>query len=66
MPFPIYPSRRFPVHFAVTYNARPFQGQGTVWNLSLSGVRLSYDLPLRPDSISKFLKRSICYGQAHN
>jgi hypothetical protein len=34
MPFSIRPFRRFPVHCAVTYNAGPFQGQGTVWNLS--------------------------------
>jgi hypothetical protein len=31
--------RRFPV----TYNAGPFQGQGTVWNLSRSGLLLSGD-----------------------
>jgi PilZ domain len=48
MPFSIRPYRRFPVHCAVTYNAGSFQGQGTVWNLSCSGWRLSGDLPMRP------------------
>ena len=32
MPFVLRPSRRFPVQCAVTYNAGPFQGQGTVEN----------------------------------
>jgi hypothetical protein len=48
MPFSIRPYRRFPVQCAVTYNAGPFQGQGTVWNLSCTGWRLSGDLPMRP------------------
>ena len=48
MPFTIRPSRRFPVPCAVTYNAGPFQCQGTVWNLSCTGRRFSGDLPLRP------------------
>ncbi len=48
MPFSIRPHRRFPVPRAVTYKAGPFQGQGTVWNLSCSGWRLSGDLPMRP------------------
>lgn len=48
MPFSIRPYRRFPVQCSVTYNAGPFQGHGTVWNLSLSGLRLSGDLPMRP------------------
>ena len=30
MPVSIRPYRRFPVERSVTYNARPFQGQGTV------------------------------------
>ena len=47
MPFSIRPSCRFPVQCAVTYNAGPFQGQGTVWNLSCTGWRLSGDLPMR-------------------
>jgi hypothetical protein len=34
MPFSIRPYRRFPLQCAVTYNAGPFQGHGTVWNLS--------------------------------
>jgi hypothetical protein len=48
MPFLIRPYRRFPVQCAVTYNAGPFQGQGTIWNLSCTGSRLSADLPMRP------------------
>ena len=48
MPSVLRPYRRFPVQCAVTYNAGPFQGQGTVWNLSSAGWRLSGDLPMRP------------------
>jgi len=48
MPFSIRSFRRFPVHCAVTYSAGPFQGQGTVWNLSYTGWRLSDDLPMQP------------------
>lgn len=47
MPFTIRPYRRFPVRFPVTYNAALSHGQGTVWNLSLNGWRLSGDMPLR-------------------
>ena len=47
MPFTICPFCRFPVQCSVTYNVGP-QGQGTVWNLSCSGWRLSGDLPMRP------------------
>jgi hypothetical protein len=48
MPFSIRPHRRFPVQCSVTYNAGPFQGQGTVWNFSCTRWRLSGDLPMRP------------------
>jgi hypothetical protein len=48
MPFTLRLNQRFPVHCPVTYNAGPFQGQGTVWNLSCTGWRLSGDLPMRP------------------
>ena len=48
MPFSIRPFRRFPVQCTVTYHAGPFHGQGTVWNLSSTGWRLSGDLPMRP------------------
>jgi len=48
MPFSIRPYRRFPVQCFVTYNAGPFQGQGTIWNLSATGWRLSGDLPMQP------------------
>ncbi len=48
MPFVLRPYRRFPVQCSVTYHAGPFQGQGTVWNLSRSGWRLSGDLTMRP------------------
>ena len=47
MPFSIRHFRRFPVHCSVTYHAGPFQGHGTVWNLSCTGWRLSGDLPMR-------------------
>ena len=46
MPFWIRLFPHFPVQCVVTYNAGPFQGQGTVWNLSRSGWRLSEDLPM--------------------
>jgi hypothetical protein len=48
MPFSIRSFRRFPLQCSVTYNAGPFLGQGTVWNLSCTGWRLSGDLPMRP------------------
>ena len=51
MPFLIRPFRRFPICCSVTYNTGPFQGQGTVWNLSYSGWRFSGDLPLRPGEV---------------
>ena len=47
MAFTIRPYRRSPLHCAVTYQTGPFQGQGTVWNLSLNGWKLSGDVPLR-------------------
>lgn len=47
MPFTIRPNHRFPVPCSITYNTGPFQGQGTMWNLSRSGWRLSADLPMR-------------------
>ncbi len=48
MPLSVRPFRRFPTQCSVTYNAGPFQGQGTVWNLSGIGWRLPGDLPMRP------------------
>jgi len=47
MPFSIRPYRRFPLQCSVTYHAGPFQGQGTIWNLSCFGWRLSGNLPMR-------------------
>jgi hypothetical protein len=47
MAYSIRPCRRSPTHCSVTYHAGPFQGEGTVWNLSLNGWKLSGDLPLR-------------------
>ncbi len=47
MPFVLRPFRRFPVPCSVTYHSGPFQGHGTVWNLSCTGWRLSGDLPMR-------------------
>jgi hypothetical protein len=34
MPFSIRPLRRAPVQCSVTYHVGPFEGQGTVWNIS--------------------------------
>jgi hypothetical protein len=51
MPFSIRLYQRFPMRCSVAYNADPFQGQGTVWNLSCAGWRLSGDLPMRPGEI---------------
>src|SRR5512143_1508256 len=48
MPFTIRPYRRFPVQCFVKYHIGSFSGTGTVWNLSLSGCRLSGDVPMRP------------------
>jgi hypothetical protein len=48
MPFSIRPYRRFPVQCAVIYQADPFQGQGTVWYLSISDWHLSTHVPGRP------------------
>jgi len=47
MPFSVRPHRRFPVCCSVTYHAGLFQGQGTVWNFSLNGLKLSGDVPLQ-------------------
>jgi hypothetical protein len=48
MPVAVRPFLRFPVQCAVTYKLGPFQGHGTVWNLSCTGWCLSGDLPMRP------------------
>jgi PilZ domain len=48
MPLSIRPYRRIPVQCAVTYNAGPLQGQGTVWNLSHTGWGLFGDLRMPP------------------
>jgi PilZ domain len=47
MPFTVRPYRRFPMPCPVTYHAGLHQGQGTVWNFSLNGWRLSGDVRLR-------------------
>ena len=47
MPFAIRSHRRFSVYGSVTYHAGLFQGQGTIWDLSLSGWKLSGDVPLQ-------------------
>lgn len=47
MPFTLSLYQRFPVQCSVTYNAGLLQGQGTVWNLSLTGWKLSGDVPLQ-------------------
>ena len=47
MPFSIRPHRRFPVFCPVTYHWGDFEGRGTVWNVFLTGWRISGNLPLR-------------------
>jgi hypothetical protein len=47
MPFTLRLYQRFPVYCSVTYHAGLLQGQGTVWNFSLSGWKLSGDVPLQ-------------------
>lgn len=47
MPFTLRPFHRFSMQRSVTYNVGPFQGQGTVWNLSSSGWRIAGNLPVR-------------------
>ena len=47
MPFTIRPHRRLPLCCPVTYYAGPLEGSGTIWNISLTGWRLSGDLPLQ-------------------
>ena len=44
----IRPFRRFSVQCSVAYNAEPFQRQGTLWNISLTGSPLSGGFPMRP------------------
>jgi hypothetical protein len=46
MPFTLRLYQRFPVHCSVTYHTGLFQGQGTVWNFSLIGWKISGDVPL--------------------
>ena len=46
MPITIRPYRRFPVCCPVTYTAGLSEGSGTVWNVSLSGWRLTGDLSM--------------------
>lgn len=46
MPFTIRPIRHAPLQCAVTYRAGSVCGQGTVWNFSQSGWKLSGDLSL--------------------
>ena len=47
MSFSIRPYRRFPIFCPVTYHAGLHEGQGTIWNVSLNGWRLSGNLPMR-------------------
>ena len=47
MPFTIRQFRRLPTCCPVTYQCGPFEGHGTVWNLSAMGWRFSGNLPLR-------------------
>jgi len=47
MLFTIRPYHRFSVCCPVTYQTGLFEGDGTVWNLSLTGWWFSGNLPLR-------------------
>lgn len=47
MSFSIRPRRRFPLCCPVTYYAGLSECSGTIWNISLTGWRLSGDLPLQ-------------------
>ena len=47
MPFTLRPYRRFSVCCPVTYQAGLRESHGIVWNLSVNGLRLSGDVPLR-------------------
>lgn len=47
MPFTIRPYGRIPVCYPLTYHAGCSKGSGTVWNISLSGWRMSGHLPMR-------------------
>ncbi len=46
MPFSLRPHQRFPVYCSATYHAGLLQGRGTAWNFSLSGWKLSGDVPV--------------------
>jgi len=46
MPFANRSYRRFPLCYPVTYHAGLSECSGTVWNISLSGWRLSGDVPM--------------------
>lgn len=47
MPFIIRHDSRFPISCPVSYHAGLADGQGTVWNVSLKGWRLTGNLPLQ-------------------
>ena len=47
MAFSIRPDRRFPICFPVAYYAGLLKGHGMIWNMSVSGWRLSGDVPLQ-------------------
>jgi hypothetical protein len=55
--------RRLSVLCSATFNAMPFQGQGTVWNLSYTGWRLSGDLPMQPEEI---LSLTVTFPNEHH
>jgi len=46
MAFIIRPFRRFSVQCPVSYHAGVSRGQGTLWNFSVNGWKLSGDVPL--------------------
>lgn len=52
--FIIRPYRRFPVACPVAYEHWFHEGQGTVWNLSSTGWRMSGDVPLQCGDVCSF------------
>ncbi len=51
MPYRFRGHHRFTVSIPLTYEHRFHEGQGTVWNLSPVGWRISGDLPLQPGDV---------------
>jgi hypothetical protein len=61
MPFTVRPYRRFPICCPVTCQTGLFEGDGTVWNLSLTGWRFSGNLPLRIGEVCSLTVNLLSY-----